>query len=152
VCHWGVEVEILQIDGAVACPFCGDDAAEVNFYHDHVNGGGTAMPGVSDAFATNGEASGIRIGLLRMIVDAHASVCDVFLSVDWDIILSHEDYCVGACADARDALGQATEFNCVGLAPEFFVLGVDEKVAHFHEGAGVVIEDGMEKFLRKSPM
>jgi hypothetical protein len=39
--------------------------------------------------------------------------------------------------DAGDALGKATKFDCVGLAPEFFVLGVDKKVVHFHEGASV---------------
>jgi hypothetical protein len=130
-CHWGVEVEILQINGAVACTFCGVDAVEVNFDRDHVNGGCTAVPGVGDAIAVNGEASAIGVGLLRAIVDAHASICDIFLSIDWDIVSSDEDYCVVACANARDALGQATKFDCVGLAPEFFVLGVDEKVVHF---------------------
>ncbi len=108
MCHQGVEVEILQIDGAVACPFCEDNAVEVNFDHDHVNGGGTAIPGVGDAIAANGEASAIGISLLRTIVDAHASGYDIFLLVDWDVILSDEDYCVDACANARDALGQAT--------------------------------------------
>jgi hypothetical protein len=36
------------------------------------------------------------------------------------------------------------------LAPEFFVLGVDKKVAHFHEGVGVGVEDSMENFSRES--
>ncbi len=130
-CHWGVEVEILQINGAVACTFCGDDAVEVNFDRDHVNGGGTAIPRVGDEIAANGEVSAIGIGLLRRIVDAHASVREVFASVDQDVVSSDEDYCVGAFANAGDALGKATEFDCVELAPEFFVLGVDKKVAHF---------------------
>ncbi len=47
-CHQGVEVEILQINGAVASILCGDDAGEVKFDHDHVNGGGTAIPRVGD--------------------------------------------------------------------------------------------------------
>ncbi len=123
----------------------------MNFDHDHVDGGGTAIPGVGDAIAAKGEASAIGIGLLRMIVDAHASVQDVFLSVDWDVFSSDKDYCVGAFANAGDALGKATEFNRVGLSPEFFVLGVDEKMAHFHEGAGVGVEDGIENFPRESP-
>ena len=126
---WGVvEVEILQINGAVACTLCGDDAVEVNFDRDHVNGGGTPIPGVGDAIFANGGASAIGIGLLRPIVDAHVPVCDVFVS-DRDVVLSNEGNCVGALANARDALGKATEFDCVGLAPEFFVLGVDKKVA-----------------------
>jgi hypothetical protein len=123
----------------------------MNFDCDHVHGGGTAIPGIGDAIATNGKASAIGIGLLRVIVDAHASICDVFALVDWDVVSSDEDYRVGAVANAGDALGKATEFNRVGLAPEFFVFGVDEKMAHFHEGTGVGVEDGTENFLRELP-
>ncbi len=145
-CHWGVEVEILQINCAVACTLCGDDAVEMNFDHDHVNGGGTTIPGIGDAIVTNGKASTIGIGLLKMIVDTHASVGDIFALVDRDVVTSDEDDCVDAVANAGDALGKVTKFDCVGLAPEFFVLGVDEKVAHFHKGAGVSVEDGIENF------
>ncbi len=149
--HWGVEVEILQIDGAVVCTLCGANAVEMNLDCDHVNGGGTAIPGIGDAIAANSEASVIGIGLLRTIVDAHAPVCDVFALVDWDIVLPNEDNCVGALANAWDALGKETKFNRVGLAPEFFVFGVDKKVAHFHEGASIGVEDGIENFSKESP-
>jgi hypothetical protein len=130
---------------------CGDDAVKMNFDRDHANGGGTTIPGIGDAIAAKVEASAIGIGLLRTIVDAHSSVCDIFALVDSDIILSDEDDCVGALVNAGDALGKVTVFDCVGLAPEFFVLGVDGKVAHFHESAGVGVEDGVETFPRESP-
>ncbi len=113
----------------------------MNFDRDHVNGGGTTIPGIGDAIATNGEASAIGIGLLRTIVDAHTSVHDIFASVDWDAILPDEDNCVGAIANTKDALGKGTKFDCVGLAPEFFVLG--------HEDASVGVEDGIENFPRE---
>ncbi len=119
------------MDCAVACTLCGDDTVEMNFDHDHVNGGGTTIPGIGDAIAANGKASAIGIGLLRTIVDTHASVRDIFGSVDRYVVAS-EDNRVGAIANAGDALGKATKFDHVGLAPEFFILGVDEKVAHFH--------------------
>ena len=134
---------------AVARTLCGDNTVEVNFDCDHVHGGGTAIPGIDDAIAANSKASAIGIGLLRAIVDEHTSVRDIFVSVDWDIVLSDEDDCVGAIANARDALGKATVFDCVGLAPEFFVFGVDKKMAHFHEGAGVGVEEGTENFSRE---
>ncbi len=86
-----------------------------------------------------------------MIVDAHTSIHDVFALVNRDIVLSDEDDRVGAVANAGDALGKATKFDCVGLAPEFFVFGVDEKMAHFHEGAGVGVEDVIENFPRELP-
>ncbi len=104
----------------------------MNFDRDHVNGGATTIPGIGDVIAANGKASAIGIGLLRTIVDTHVSVHDVFASVDRDAIASDEDGHIGAIANTGDALGKATKFDYVGLAPEFFILEVDKKVAHFH--------------------
>jgi hypothetical protein len=100
--------------------------------------------------ATDGKVSVIGIGLLRTIVDAHVPVCDVFALVNQDVILSNEDNRFGALGNAWDALGKATKFDCVVLAPEFFVLGVDKKVVHFHEGTSVSVENGIENFARES--
>ena len=149
--HWGVDVEILQIDGAVVCTLCGDNTVEMNLDCNHVDHGGIAIPRIGDVIAADGEARAIGIGLLRRIVDAHLPLCDVFALVHWDVVLSNEDNCVGALANAWSALGKRTKFVHVGLAPEFFVLGVDKKVAHFHEGASVGVEDGIENFLRELP-
>jgi hypothetical protein len=87
-----------------------------------------------------------------MIVDAYAPVCDVIALVDRDVVSSNEDDRAGALANTWDALGKATKFDCVGLAPKFFVLGVDKKVAHFHESTSVGVEDGIENFMRELPM
>jgi hypothetical protein len=59
----------------------------MNLDCDHVNGGGTAIPSIGDAIATDCEVSAVGIGLLRTIVDAHVPIHDVFTSVDWDVIL-----------------------------------------------------------------
>ncbi len=120
----------------------------MNFDRDNGHGGGVAIPGIGDGIAINSKVNAIGISLLGVIVDAHASVHDVFASVNRDVVLSDEDDRVGAIANAGDALGKATEFDCVGLAPEFFVFGVDKKMAHFQEGAGVGVEDGIANFLR----
>jgi hypothetical protein len=61
-----------------------------------------------------------------------------------DLIALDEDNCVGAFADARDALQQTGKFLGVQFTPEFFVLGVDEEVPHFHELAGGFVEDVLE--------
>jgi hypothetical protein len=87
----------------------------MNFDHDHVNSRGTAIPGIGDAIAANDKASAIGIGLLRTIVEKHGSIHDVFALVDRDVVLSDEDDCVGAIANAGASLGKATKFNCVGL-------------------------------------
>jgi hypothetical protein len=78
----------------------------------HVNSRRVAVAGVVDPVAAYSEASLIGVVLLWVIVDAHASICDVFLSVDWDIVSSDEDYCVCACANARDALGTCPRVLC----------------------------------------
>jgi hypothetical protein len=71
----------------------------MNFDCDHFNGGGTTIPGIGDVITTNVEASAIGIGLLRILVDPHASVCDVFALVDdWDVVLSDEGNCFDAIA------------------------------------------------------
>jgi hypothetical protein len=124
----------------------------MNLDCDHVDSGGTAIPGIGDAIATNGKAIAIGISLLRTIVDAHAPVYDIFALVDWDIVLSNEDNHVVARANAWDALGKVTKFDHVGLAPEFFVVGADEKVGHFYEGASVGVEYSIEYFSRELPM
>ncbi len=111
--HCGVEVEILQINGAVACTICGDDAVEMSLDCDHVNNGGTTIPGIGDVIAADGEASAIGIGLLWTKVDTHAPIPDVFALVDQDVVLSNEDNHVAALANAWDALGKATKFNRV---------------------------------------
>ncbi len=120
--HQGVKVEILQINGAILCTLCGDDTVEMNLDCDHVNDGGITTPGIVEMIAANCEASAIGIGLFRTIVDAHAPVFDVFALVDQDLFLSNEDNCFCALANAWNAMGKAIRFDCVGLAPEFFVL------------------------------
>ena len=105
------------------------------------------IAGVGDMIATNGESSVVRDSLFGSLIDADVAICNIFALLEWDIILSSENNCVGAIACTWDALGKATKFGCVGLAPQFLVLGVDEKVAHFHVHASVIVEDSIENFL-----
>jgi hypothetical protein len=59
----------------------------MNLDCDQVDGGGTTIPSIGDVIATDCEVSAVGIGLLRIIVDAHVPIRDVFASVDWDVIL-----------------------------------------------------------------
>jgi hypothetical protein len=83
----------------------------MNLDCDHVDGGVTTISGIGDAIAADHEASAIWIGLFRTIVDAHAPVCDVFASVDQDVVSSNEDNHVGAHANARGYGGKMTIFS-----------------------------------------
>jgi hypothetical protein len=81
----------------------------MNLDCDHVHGWGTAIPGIRDAIAADGEVSAIGIGLLRTIVDAHTPVRDIFVLIDWDVVSSNVDNPVSGLAIAWDALGKVTK-------------------------------------------
>ena len=55
-CHWCHEVEIFEVNGAVACTLGQDDAVEVELDSDHVNGGRSAVSGDVESIAANGES------------------------------------------------------------------------------------------------
>ena len=41
----------------------------------------------------------------------------------WDLVLPNEEYDIGACVLAQDALSKATNFSSVGVCPSGFCLG-----------------------------
>ncbi len=76
-CHWCHEVDIFEVNGAVACTLCQDNAVEVELYRYHINGGRTTVPGVVDFVAANGEACAIGVILFRVTVYTDATIGDV---------------------------------------------------------------------------
>ncbi len=112
-CHWCHEVEIFEVNGAVACPLGRDDTVEVELYRDHVNGGRSTVSGDVESVTTNGESRAIGVILFGAIVCTDASICDVLELVEWDVVACDKHNGVGAFADAGNALGQAAKFRSV---------------------------------------
>ena len=73
----------------------------MEFDRDHVNSRHAAVAGVVDPVAAYSETSLIGVVLLWVIVDAHASMRDVFDLVNGDLIPSYETYGVSSFADSR---------------------------------------------------
>ncbi len=67
-CHWCHEVEVFEVNGAVARTLGQDDTVEVELDRDHVNSGRTTVPGEVYSVAINGEARAIGVILFRAIV------------------------------------------------------------------------------------
>ncbi len=67
------------------------------------------------------------------------------MPVDGDVVALDEDSGVGAFADIRDALSKPGKFSGVQFAPKFLILRVGKKVSHFHELAGVLVENCIEE-------
>ncbi len=76
----------------------------MEFDCDHVNSRRATVAGVVDPVAAYSEASLIGVLLLWAIVDAHASIHDVFDLVNGDLVPSYENYCVSSIADSRYSL------------------------------------------------
>ncbi len=112
-CHWCHEVDIFEVNGAVACTLGRDDTVEVELDRDHVNGGRSAVSGDVESVTANGESRAIGVILFGTIVCTDASICDVFESFEWDFVACDEGDGVGAFADTGNALGQAAKFSSV---------------------------------------
>ncbi len=76
----------------------------MEFDHDHVDSRHAAVAGVVDPVAAYSEASLIGVVLLWAVVDAHASIRDIFDLVNGDLVPSCENYGVSSFADSRYSL------------------------------------------------
>ncbi len=76
----------------------------MEFDYDHVYFRHAAVAGVVDPVAAYSEASLIGVVLLWGIVDAHASIRDVFDLVNGDLVPSYANYGVSSFADSRYSL------------------------------------------------
>jgi len=121
-CHWCHEVEIFEVNGAVACTLGRDDSVEVEFDRDHVNGGRpTVSWKVDSVTAYYGEMCVIGVILFGAIVDTHTPICDVIEPGKWDFIECDRYDRIGAFAEAGNTLSQAAKFSGIRFAPKFLV-------------------------------
>jgi hypothetical protein len=73
----------------------------MEFDHDHVD---SRRATVANPVVAYSEASTIGVLLLWAIVDTHASIRDVFDSVNGDLVPLYENYGVSSFADSRYSL------------------------------------------------
>jgi len=95
--HWGIEVEVLEVDGAEARAFAREHTVEQQLEEFKGSGVGTNISWVTDAIATNGDTSTIRIIFIRTCFTNYHGVADFLSFVEWDVMIINEKECVGAC-------------------------------------------------------
>jgi hypothetical protein len=76
----------------------------MEFDSDHFDSRHAAVAGVVDPVAAYCEASLIGVVLLWAIVDAHASIRDIFDLVNGDLLLLYENYGVSSFANSSYSL------------------------------------------------
>ncbi len=106
----------------------------MEFDGDHVDGGRADIAKNVDEVAADCKLHAVGVILIGAVVYTDAGIDGVAAAIGRDLIALDEDNCVGAFG----------EFLGVQFTPEFFVLGVDEEVPHFHELASGFVEDGLE--------
>jgi hypothetical protein len=79
---------------------------------------------VKEEIAAHSDSCAIGALLLWAIIYTDSRLCDVAFVVVWNVLAADENNSVGTFADSRDALSKTSKFLCVGLAPQFLVLGV----------------------------
>ncbi len=104
-----------------------------------------------EEITANGDLCVVGNLLLREIIYTDSCVHDVLFAVVWDVLALDEKDGVSTFADSGDALSKTFEFLCVGFAPQFLVLGVHQKVPHFHEVAHGFVEDSVEHVRGELP-
>jgi hypothetical protein len=63
--HWGIEVEVLEVNGAEARAFARENTVEEQLEEFKGRGVGADIPRETDAIATDGDAGTIRIVFIR---------------------------------------------------------------------------------------
>jgi hypothetical protein len=84
-CHGHHEVKILEVDGAVARNFGGDNTVEMKLDGDHVDCGHATVPRVVYSVATNGETCAIGVILFGAKIYTDAHIHYIFEAVGGDL-------------------------------------------------------------------
>jgi hypothetical protein len=134
--HWGIEVEVFEVNGAEACAWAREHTVEKQL--DKFKGCrvGSNVTQEADAIAANGDAGAIRIIFIRLHFTYHHGVANFFLFMGWDVMILYKKEGVSA----RDPLGiggntrtnvlaQPSKFIGVRGVPDGFVAGVTMELA-----------------------
>jgi hypothetical protein len=99
-CHWGVEIEVLDVKCHKLCVRCGDDAVEEEFHCCKVGCFGGDFARIVDSVAADSNADALSLLLLGSVGDNKARVSGS--TSWWNLDPADEAYGVGASGD-RDA-------------------------------------------------
>jgi hypothetical protein len=134
--HWGIKVEVLEVNGAESCTCAREHAVEKQFDEFKGCSVGSHVTQEADAIATDGDAGAIRIIFFLSHFTYHHGVADFLLFMGWDVMVvykkegvsAHNPLCIGG-STRTDALAQPSKFIGVRSVPGGFVAGVTAELA-----------------------
>ncbi len=94
--HWGIEVEVLEVDGAEARAFAREHTVEEQLEEFKGCGVGADIPLKTDAIATDDDVGTIRIIFIRLHVTHYHGVADFLSFVGRDVVIVDEKEGVNA--------------------------------------------------------
>ena len=95
--HWGIEVEVLEVDGAEACAFAREHTVEQQLDEFKRCGVGADSSRVTYAIASDGDAGTIRIVFIWLHFTNYHGVADFLSFVGWDVMIVDDKEGVSAC-------------------------------------------------------
>jgi hypothetical protein len=110
----------------------------MEFNGDHVDGGRADIADNMDEVTANCKSHAVGDILFGAVVYTDTGIGGVTAAIGRDLF-------------ALDELQQTGKFLGVRFTPEFFVLGVDEELLHFHELAGGFVKDGLKHVSGELP-
>ncbi len=73
--HWGVQIEIGEVDAVERCAGSRDSGVEKDFCCGEISSRRALVPGVINSIATYGETSPVWFVLLRTIIANNTAIC-----------------------------------------------------------------------------
>jgi hypothetical protein len=95
--HWRFKVEVLEVNGAEVCSFAREHTIEQQLEEFKGRSVGANIPQVTDAIASNGDVSMIRIVFIRPHLTHYHGVADFPSFVGRDVLIIDDKESVSAC-------------------------------------------------------
>jgi hypothetical protein len=95
--HWGIEVEVLEVDGAESCSFVREDTVEQQLEEFKGHGVGANISWVTNTATTDGDAGTIWIVFFRPHFTHYHGVADFLSFVGRDVGIVDEKEGGSAC-------------------------------------------------------
>jgi hypothetical protein len=138
--HWGIKVEVLEVNGAEARAFVRENTVEQQLEEFKGRGVGAYIPRVTDAIASDGDAGTIRIVFIRPHCTHYHGMADFLSFVGRDVIKMNDKKCVSACnpfgigsGSRTNSLMQSSELVGIGSVPCCLVAGIPTELAMLEE-------------------
>jgi len=138
--HWGIEVEVLEVDGAESRAFAREDTVEQQLEEFKGHGVGADISWVTNTTTSDGDAGTIRIVFIRLNFTHYHGVADFLSFVSGDVMIVDEKEGVSARnsfgdggSSGTNSLAQSSKLVGIGSVPRCLVAGIAAEFAMLEE-------------------